>query len=469
MDLLKNPDHWQMTRSHEDRYSFSVEAFSLDRLEACTKCRAPKERLGPNGTKKRHLIDAPQLSKAGKLKRVKIVMTLRRYVCRDCGKSSLQPLDGVTGNARVTTRLKLFAAREGLLGRYTEAGRLAQLSRRQVRELSNEYAKFLDRTERFKLSRVVSMDGVYYGRKERIMLTDPERRLVLEVFPGGDAEKILADIRERFTAEERARVRFVVIDMSSTLRKVAAEAFPNAVIVIDRFHVFKKANEALDAVREALRKERRKERREGKETMVRSEILRKHREDLTPEQAAKLDKWLDILPQLKEAYGMRELVSTMWFSSSPETAEGRYGEWLGELAKCSPLVRRKFEEHFAKAVENWGRDIFAYFDARFDNGFTERMNRNVKDLQADCRRLSFEAMRLKIIYGTLVRKWRDEEEQAHTKERVARMKKPRKGPWTATQKTRKRRTKPEAPATRLTPKPKGAQGRGGQQRLPFMD
>jgi len=469
MDFLKNPEHWKVTWSKEGPYTIDFEAVSLDQLEACPKCGAPKERLRPNGVKKRHLIDAPQLSKTGKLKRVQIVMTLRRYVCGDCGKSSLQPLEGVTGKERVTTRLKLFAAREGLLRQYTDVARLTQLSRRHVRELSDEYGEFLDRTERQKLAKVVCMDGVYYARAERILLTDPERKLALEVFPGGDAEKILADIKERFTDKERARVRVVVIDMSATLRCVAAKAFPNATIVIDRFHVFKKANKAVDGVREALRKERKKERREGRETMVRSEILRKHRADMTEEQEAQLDRWLGILPRHREAYEVKELLSTLWFSSSPETAEGRYEEWLGELAKCSPLVRAQFKKHFTKAVDDWGKDIFAYFDDRFDNGFTERMNRDVKDLQADCRRLSFNSMRKKIVYGTLVKRWRDEEEAQHTKERVARLKKPRKGPWTVTQKPRKQRQQPAAPATHLSPKPKGARGRRPQPLLPFPD
>ena len=38
LDLLKNPGLWKATRSREERYTFSVEAFSLDRLDACPDC-----------------------------------------------------------------------------------------------------------------------------------------------------------------------------------------------------------------------------------------------------------------------------------------------------------------------------------------------------------------------------------------------------------------------------------------------
>ena len=49
----------------------------------------------------------------------------------------------------------------------------------------------------------------------------------------------------------------------------------------------------------------------------------------------------------------------------------------------------------------------------------------------------------------------------------ARMKKPKKGPRTVTRKSSGRPPKPEAQATRLTPKPKGARARKPQPMLPF--
>lgn len=65
LDILKNPNHWRATKSREDRYTFSVEAFSLNRLTACPDCGAPLAPLDPNGTKSRYLIDAPSSRSRG--------------------------------------------------------------------------------------------------------------------------------------------------------------------------------------------------------------------------------------------------------------------------------------------------------------------------------------------------------------------------------------------------------------------
>lgn len=469
---LRNPEHWleEPDSLREGKYEWFIEAVSLDLPKACPRCCAPAELLDPHGSKKRHLIDVPQLgTNSTRLKRVSILMHLKRYLCARCGKTPLQPLHGVEGDERITTRLKAYAAEEALLKNYKDVARATKLAPRSVRELCAELTARLEATERPGLSDVISVDGVYYARRERIIITAPKKKIVVEVLPGGKAEEILDDLLERFTAEERRKVKVIVIDMSSTLRAVVRSAFPKAKIVIDRFHVFKKANEAVDGVRECLRKRRAKERRAGAPTMVRSEILRKHREDLTEEEAEKLDWWLELLPELKEAYEMKELFATVWYSSSPETAKERYREWLAHLAQCSEVVRRQFAKHLTRAVDDWGADIFAYFDQRFDSAFTERMNQEVKNLNRRCRRLSFKNMRLKMIYGTLIRLRREEEDRQHTLERVARMKKPRKGPWTVTQKPPKRSRQRGRAATRLSLEPKSARRGLVQYSLPFAE
>ncbi len=47
----------------------------------------------------------------------------------------------------------------------------------------------------------------------------------------------------------KAGIKFVAIDMSATYAKAAREALPHAQLIVDRFHLVKRANEMLDAVR----------------------------------------------------------------------------------------------------------------------------------------------------------------------------------------------------------------------------
>jgi transposase len=47
----------------------------------------------------------------------------------------------------------------------------------------------------------------------------------------------------------KAGIKFVAIDMSATYAKAAREALPHAQLIVDPFHLVKRANEMLDAVR----------------------------------------------------------------------------------------------------------------------------------------------------------------------------------------------------------------------------
>ena len=47
----------------------------------------------------------------------------------------------------------------------------------------------------------------------------------------------------------KAGIKFVAIDMSATYAKAAREALPHAQLIVDRFHLVKRANEMVDTVR----------------------------------------------------------------------------------------------------------------------------------------------------------------------------------------------------------------------------
>ena len=64
-------------------------------------------------------------------------------------------------------------------------------------------------------------------------------------------------------------------------------------------------------------------------------------------------------------------------------------------------------------VDNWLGDIFAWFTHRYDNGAVERMNQEVKRLQREGKRLSSDAMRIKMIFGTALRRRREAEAAQH--------------------------------------------------------
>lgn len=415
MDLLRNPLHWQAldTTTHPGEYV--VTAISLEQTNSCPHCNWIW--LDPIGTRTRHLID-----RSIDDKRVTIEMSVQRYQCDHCHKTFSQSVHGVADHSNITDRLVRHVEEESLLHTFKHVARLTTLSERQVRDTFNAQAERLLENYRPAGARVICMDGVYFGRVERALLLDGETGAVCDVFPHAKAWRLYRKILESMSPAQRAAVEVVVIDMSVSLMAVARRAFPNAVIVIDRFHVYNRVNKAMERIRAALSGQR--GRKKGTRKMIRKEIPLQHEYQLEKEKnaaaLAELKWWRNLLPEFDEAYQMKEMFCEIWYSSCVRTALARYEAWKEKLATCSELVRKHFQKELVGTVDNWQAEIFAYFEHRFDNGAVERRNGDVKALQREGKRLSFDAMRVKMIFGTALRRQRAEEAEQHRAERKSR-------------------------------------------------
>jgi len=76
-------------------------------------------------------------------------------------------------------------------------------------------------------------------------LTHPERPEVLAVAEGRD-EAAARKCLEKLTKEQRERVQTYRADMAQAFHNACGELLPNAKPVVDRFHIAKKFNEAID-------------------------------------------------------------------------------------------------------------------------------------------------------------------------------------------------------------------------------
>ena len=96
--------------------------------------------------------------------------------------------------------------------------------------------------------------------------------------------------------EIREGVKEVSVDMWGGFPKVIHQFLPNAKIVIDRFHVVKMVNEALNNLRKKL----------GLSIKISCYLLLKNGADLNQEQREELMVLLSLSPTLNIAYEMKE-------------------------------------------------------------------------------------------------------------------------------------------------------------------
>jgi len=67
---------------------------------------------------------------------------------------------------------------------------------------------------------------------------------LVAIIEGTSSEKVI-NVLEKIAEEKRNQVKEVTLDMAESMRRIVRRCFPNAIRVIDRFHVQKLACDAL--------------------------------------------------------------------------------------------------------------------------------------------------------------------------------------------------------------------------------
>jgi transposase len=402
MDFLDQPG-WNTTgKPRKTTHSICVQAVLITTPSHCTHCGCFPSLLKPHGTKQQMIKDSPVRGMT-----VEVEVIRKRYRCSHCDRTSLQPLPGVDERRGATARLIELVEQQSLYKPFLQVAQETGLSASTVRAIFNEYIERLKQIVSFDTPRVLGMDGVYIKKKERLILTDIEARRIIEIGPSIKERSVANAL---FRLRDRRRVEVVTIDMSRSLWRAVRHALPQAVIVIDRFHILSLANDAMDAVRREVR--RGMSRYDRKTFKNAAALLRKHLDQLEPKlkdskskvtkkaaDRADLRKLLADNPELFMAYMLKESFFEIWHSSCGFTARQRYKEWATQVPKEMEYAFKPL----MNTVDNWSDELFNYFDYRFTNAYTESVNRQIKSMQSAGRRYDFETIKAKMLYGNALR------------------------------------------------------------------
>lgn len=170
-------------------------------------------------------------------------------------------------------------------------------------------------------------------------------------------------------------VQFVCSDMWKAYLNAIATAIPQALHVLDRFHVRGKFSAALDKVR---RQETARLKAEGKDPVLSKSrwCFLKKPENLTTKQEGRLKELLRMNLRTVKAYILTEEFEHFWACVSATDAKTFMKAW------CFRAMRSKIEpiKAVAKTLRNHDELILNWFRAKkeINNGITEGLNLNVK-------------------------------------------------------------------------------------------
>ncbi len=172
-----------------------------------------------------------------------------------------------------------------------------------------------------------------------------------------------------------AALRYICSDMWQPYLRVIAQSAGGAIHVLDRFHIMKKFNEAIDEVR---REEARRMKQQGYEPVLRHArwCLLKRPQNMTQGQATKLDELLGYNLRSVRAYLLREEFQRFWEYLRPSSAGRFLDDWCRRAMRCrlEPIkkVVGTLRAH-RELLLNWFRAKGA-----LSSGAVEGMNNNAK-------------------------------------------------------------------------------------------
>jgi transposase len=178
-----------------------------------------------------------------------------------------------------------------------------------------------------------------------------------------------------FGKENSEKLKHICSDMWKAYVKVIKKKAPQALHILDRFHIVAMINKAIDEVRAS---EYRQMQKDGYEPMLKKTrwCLLKRKENLTDKQEATLNELVKYNLQSVRAYLLKEDFHGFWEYVTPTWASKFLDRW------CTRVMRSKIEpmKKVAKTIRNHKPLILNWFKAKkaFSSGIVEGLNNKVK-------------------------------------------------------------------------------------------
>jgi len=380
----------------EQYYKFVVEAKEPPIF--CTLCGAfieEGQRFKVHDKRPRNVADVDLRGK-----KVVLEIIQKRYKCPNCGDNFTEYFNSIARNDRVTQRLFKRMGEDSIKGKNTFKSIAEQhgVTDTTVKRAFWEHVDNLYKSRVIVAPRVLGIDEVYlheegFNRKQPFaVFTDIENNEIIE-FVAGNSKELVMDVIKSMKCYEN--IEIVTMDMNAGYRNAVYETVPKAFCVVDHFHVIQKVNMKLNEMRAKIQSGKGVVEVDKKELFNQKGRITANREDLSEEGKLELDAVLEKYPKLQTAYQIKEGLRDVYKQPTKKDANRRYWEWEQSIPKDATEMKR-----IQRMINRIRPEVFAYFDGRYTNAYTESFNNVIKRIVRLGVGYSYEVLRAKILFGT---------------------------------------------------------------------
>ena len=351
-----------------------------------------------------------------KHKRITVIIRVRRYRCKKCGKTFKQEYNFTEKGSSISNAVKL-AIIDDLKERLTciQIARDHNVSDMTVLRI---FDKAILPQPPLKLSEIICIDEFCYKHsnaklgKYPCVITNPLTGKIIDIVESR-WKNVLIDYFNKINIPERRMVKYFVSDMNETYRQIKKIFFKDTIHIADRFHVIKAFNEAITSIRtRIIKQEVYYDKQEYRYLKKNWKIFLKDRNDLLKQKyvdkwgivtdpSVALDRCLAKYPDLHYAYWTKEdfrrdTNKLMYYYKAEETINFYENK----------LIHSTIEEmvKIGKMFTNWKREIINGiiqnpYSIKISNAIAESTNNQIQTLIDICYGMpKFERMRKRVLY-----------------------------------------------------------------------
>lgn len=370
---------------HKDK---SVEIFleTKPTLHFCPQCGKSTKRVHDYRLQK--IKDLPF-----QLKDCFLILRKRRYICPFCGKRFSEHYDFVAPYQQRTKRLSFE-----IINQLRETVSIKHVAKK-TNVSTNTVTRLLDTInyELPKLQDAIAIDefkGNASTGKYQCILVNPNKHQVLDILPDRTTSH-LSSYFSNISRSERYRVKYFICDMWQPYVDMAKTYFPNAKIIIDKYHFRRQLTWAIDRIRKRLQKSMPPSLRKYYKRS--RSIIHKPYHSLSKEDKERCDLMLLYNDDLRRAHSLKEWFNSLGNETRYSVLRKRLFAWLEDAEACGiPEL-----EAVAATYRRWIKGILNAFKYDLSNGITEGFNNKIKVLKRTSYGIkNFERFRTRILHTT---------------------------------------------------------------------
>ena len=339
-----------------------------------------QEALCPHCLKKRQVVNQTYIREFRDLpiaeKEVYLHLNQRQFYCPDCDRHFNERFNFVDVKRTMTRRYERHVYECCKASTIQKISAQENLVWQTVNEICQRGArKELEERPVSKI-RAVGMDEFAMKKGHRdyaTVIVDLERVEIIDILEYREQAKLIEYFKS-LGAKWCEGIEVFCSDMWQGFINTAKAVFPNATLVVDRFHFFGHLNKAVDSQRKSLRRQF-KDQEDFKRLKW---ALLKNAENLTPDQKKKLDRAFLLAPQLKLIYEHKEKFRAIFNQNlTREQGEIELNKWIEEAKR----MKNNYLNKFLYMLNDWKESVLNYFTHRVTTSIIEGINNSIKTVK----------------------------------------------------------------------------------------